>query len=479
MVLYSTKRSLENREVSFLAIVEIFIASIIYWFVAIYLDTYVHIWISVLVAPFLLLRSNSSIDMGLSLFENGVRSKRKYTLFYRFIFEMLVLSIVSIITYILFERFINPNDTVSIIIFILFCSGMGVGIGLGLFGVNDNQRIGILSILTVLIISIYLGGLLVLYVVLFTALMSILVLFIFKKKGEIVLGILLTTFLGLGVALGLLFMIFIYKLVSIISNFPEGYKNIIQNWKYNNFMLDIVYPPELMYGIEKYKGLNEYKLSNFYTELKKIDGIIESFSVTATYLILYPFSIFYRFSIKATFWFYVPLLILVRTPSNKNDNIAIKDLLSKLHRYSFAKLFVWGASIFLLMFLFFNLEASYIKELHNPFGIYLSLIYFDFSSIEIWKLLQIFMAILTIILYFWSDYIWKKEENRGMSFIDNKQIKYIFFTNNIRNVISFFYFLLLFIYISYRLEIWNYEYVPNFLENFLLNIIEIVQYKLF
>jgi len=237
-----------------------------------------------------------------------------------------------------------------------------------------------------------------------------------------------------------------------------------------------------MFGIEAYNGLNEFKLSKFFNQIEKDDEdslnekIMESFAITAIYLVLYLFALFYRFSIKATFWFYIPLLILVQTPTNLRDNTTIKNFLSKLHRYAYVRLFFIFASITLISFFVLHLNPNYLKEISNPFAIYISIIYFDFSSIEMWKLLQIAIAFLTVVLYFWSDYIWKTEENRNMNFIYNKQIRYIFLLNNIRNVFALFYFLFLFIYISYEFKIWEYKYIPNFVVSFLENAMQVIQY---
>jgi len=252
MVLISNKESLVNKEISFVAIIEIFFAVGIYWGFAIYFDTYMHILLSVLLSPFLLLRSNKSIDLGLSLLENGVRSHREYTSFYRFGLEVIILLNVIIITYIVFERYLNLDDIFFVLFFLIFCSGIGIGIGQGLFGVMDSQRIGILSILSVLSTSIYLGGINVLVVILFFLFISLIVIVLFRSIGKRLIGIITVVFLGIGVSLGSLFIIFIYKFIAVISNFSDGYKNVIQNWRDNNFVIDLKYPPELMFGIEAY-----------------------------------------------------------------------------------------------------------------------------------------------------------------------------------------------------------------------------------
>ena len=61
MVWHSSESSIQNREISFLAILEIVFATFLYWGIAFYYDFYLHIITSIIFAPFLLLKSKDSI----------------------------------------------------------------------------------------------------------------------------------------------------------------------------------------------------------------------------------------------------------------------------------------------------------------------------------------------------------------------------------------------------------------------------------
>ena len=63
MVWHSSESSIQNREISFLAILEIVFATFLYWGIAFYYDFYLHIITSIIFIPFLLLKSNSSLDI--------------------------------------------------------------------------------------------------------------------------------------------------------------------------------------------------------------------------------------------------------------------------------------------------------------------------------------------------------------------------------------------------------------------------------
>ena len=68
MVWFSTPKSLENNEVSFLALIEIVLAIGIYWGIAVYFHIYWHLVMSVFIVPFLLLQSKQSIELSLKKF---------------------------------------------------------------------------------------------------------------------------------------------------------------------------------------------------------------------------------------------------------------------------------------------------------------------------------------------------------------------------------------------------------------------------
>ena len=68
MVWHSSESSIQNREISFLAILEIVFATFLYWGIAFYYDFYLHIITSIFFIPFLLLKSKESIHYTLNVF---------------------------------------------------------------------------------------------------------------------------------------------------------------------------------------------------------------------------------------------------------------------------------------------------------------------------------------------------------------------------------------------------------------------------
>ena len=69
---HSTVTSVEAGTVSALAAAEVIIAILLYWVFAIQFQTQTHLWVSIVVAPLLLLRSDASIVLGVKWFEQYI-----------------------------------------------------------------------------------------------------------------------------------------------------------------------------------------------------------------------------------------------------------------------------------------------------------------------------------------------------------------------------------------------------------------------
>lgn len=78
MVWHSSESSIQNREISFLAILEIIVAISLYWGIAFYYNFYLHIITSIFIVPFLLLKSDYSIKFVLDKFSKVFFNKKVF-----------------------------------------------------------------------------------------------------------------------------------------------------------------------------------------------------------------------------------------------------------------------------------------------------------------------------------------------------------------------------------------------------------------
>ncbi len=501
MVLYSTEQSIETNEVSALAIFEIIIAVTIYWGIAWYFDVYLHIIASICIAPLLLFRSDQSTKMALKLFYNNISAnynhkfstiKLIFIYFLIFIFYFLLTDNITIF-------FIDNVENSKILVdktFLMILILSPTFIGLWYFLVKDG-----LTGITIAIIGSFIGiihslGLEFTNInktsivaigggIAAATIILLLLLLILWKKNTNIIGKIVKTFpvglAGFGIAFIIIVGSVVFKIIATIRYIKDGYSNFINNWYYSNFIIDINKTPEIIPGIEKDDDIDSsYKISQLPKIIIKNKDYLSFILLPITYIVFYSFAIFYRISIKSTFWFYIPLLLLVRTPDKLEKNSKkIAEFLSNLHGTHIAITLSFIAIINILAFIITYFDYPRFYELNSPLKSILAILYLDFSSLEILKILQLLIAILTIILFFWSNKIRAPKIDNKLPLELNFELKSIFFTNNIRNALSFFYFLFALIYMNFHFQIWEYHYILNSTQESITKLVEFIRYKPF
>ena len=406
MVWISSEESLKNKEVSFLAIIEIILAIGIYWGVAVYFDIYWHIISSILITPLLLLRSKESNKMALQKFSNII-NRRDRTIYDKKTFK---------------NGLQVRGKVVAILLLFMF---------LLFFSIFNNT----LSFLHILLLTMISGF------------------------GEIYFPI---------------FYAVNCKIFAILSNFKDGYNNFSNNWFINNFVIDNKQVPELILGIEKEPLLKNYQISSIFKQLK-IATFFDKFFIVPIFLVMYSSTFFYRLSIKSTFWFYIPLLFIIKKP-NLNTSKNIGKFLSELYQTTWVKVRVFLSLITLVAFAITHFNFYSFESIESPFASLLTLLYFDFSSLEIWKIFQLFVALLTIGLFFYANAIRVPNIENSIPLKKDIHIKMIFILNSVRNWISLFYLLSAFIFLATHFKVWEYTYIPNSFNDFFLTLLKWIKY---
>lgn len=339
MVWHSSESSIQNREISFLAILEIVFATFLYWGIAFYYDFYLHIITSIFIAPFLLLKSDYSIKFVLDKFSNLSCNRKPFTILLSNIkFEIFFFFLLILFLFIIFYQFDKSIDFSSILHLSLVYFFVMVYI-------ND--------IATILFYSI------------------------------------------------------IFKIQATLKYFFIGIKNISLNWIYSCFIVDIYKTPEIIVNIEEDDRIsNDIKISFFVKNIKDEKSTYIIFNRIVITIILYCFAVFYRFSIKSTFWFYIPLLFLVKTPSIIEDNSQkVGEFLSSLYETYLAKWRFILALVTLGGFIYSYFNYVDFMNLNIPFTQFLILFYIDISSFEVWRFFQLSIVISTIVIFLGANAI--------------------------------------------------------------------------
>jgi hypothetical protein len=413
LVWHSSETSILNREISFLAILEIIFAVSLYWGIAFYYDFYLHIITSIIFAPFLLLKSEYSIKFVLDKFSNLSCSKKTF-LMYRsnikidiFVFLLYLILIYLILSY--------SNNEISI---------------------NKTLFIGLIFYIPIQ----YLGD-------------------IFP----------------------IIFYATLLKILATTKYFFIGIKNISLNWIYSCFIVDIYKTPEIIVNIEEDDRIsNDIKVSFFVENIKDEKSLYIFFNRIVITIIFYIIALFYRFSIKSTFWFYIPLLFLVKTPSLIEDNSQkVGEFLSSLYETYLAKWrFILAlATLFGFIYSYFNYVDF--MNLNIPFTQFLILFYIDISSFEVWRIFQLSIVISTIFIFLGSNAIRVPKISNNLELKKDLKILIIFYLNIFRNWVSFFYFSSAFLYLFFYFDGINTMYLPMGIKSFLLTIYNFIMYKPF
>jgi len=413
LVWHSSESSIQNREISFLAILEIVFATFLYWGIAFYYDFYLHIITSIFIAPFLLLKSDYSIKFVLDKFSNLSCNRKPFTILLSNIkFEIFFFFLLILFLFIIFYQFDKSIDFSSILHLSLVYFFVMVYI-------ND--------IATILFYSI------------------------------------------------------IFKIQATLKYFFIGIKNISLNWIYSCFIVDIYKTPEIIVNIEEDDRIsNDIKISFFVKNIKDEKSTYIIFNRIVITIILYCFAVFYRFSIKSTFWFYIPLLFLVKTPSIIEDNSQkVGEFLSSLYETYLAKWRFILALVTLGGFIYSYFNYVDFMNLNIPFTQFLILFYIDISSFEVWRFFQLSIVISTIVIFLGANAIRVPKISNNLELKKDLKILIIFYLNIFRNMVSFFYFSSAFLYLFFYFDGINSMYLPIGIKSFLLTIYNFVIYKPF
>lgn len=405
MVWHSSESSIQNREISFLAILEIIFAISLYWGIAFYYDFYLHIITSIIFAPFLLLKSKDSIYY---ILNKSVNIFSEYSIG-KFSLKVKIQILISSITVFSFLYFRNEINDVFKFFFVFF------------------------------------------------------------------LGTLFSNIFFV------LFISFCLKILGTFKYIFSGIKNISLNWFESCFTIDIFKIPELILGIENDERIpKDFKFSYFFKSIRDETNYIDIFTRIFIIGILYIFAIFYRFSIKSTFWFYIPLLFLVKTPSLIEDNSQkVGEFLSSLYETYLAKWRFILALVTLFGFIYSYFNYLDFVNLNIPFTQFLILFYIDISSFEVWRIFQLSIVISTIFIFLGANAIRVPKISNNLELKKDLKVLTIFYLNIFRNWVSFFYFSSAFLYLFFYFDGINTMYLPMGIKSFLLTIYNFIMYKPF
>ncbi|MCG3686108.1 hypothetical protein AB0W27_00255 [Aliarcobacter butzleri] len=353
--------SVQNDKISLLAIIETSIMIILTIYAWGWQNFYLPLYIGLVIAPFLLLKTDKSIQEALILFDKYFHLVDvKYNKYLSYFFMLLFYSVIGYIVY-------NIEGFVIGLFLVLLCI-----VFLEITEKHKNIFSSVFAFFELVPAVIW---------------------------NQIMLAI---------------FAIFI-KIYATIKYFSlESIKAIPENWKRIVFEVDIFYPPELLPEIESsnLENLSSFKSTNLLIVLKLDISAPNKIFVILNYLIFLIPSIIYRYSFKATALIYIPIIWLI--PSK---NIPLKLIMKEYTRTLLSKI-MFFYSLFVVFFLTiipFYLYIKSIKILNYLPKIINEKIYKIFFVIDFnfWHLTRFIASVLTIIIFicFEKTLLHLKEDN--------------------------------------------------------------------
>lgn len=368
-VLYSTPESRENHTTSLLAIFETIFFVLLTWGIAYYFDTYIHIYIAIAIAPFLLLRTPESTEKAIEwfLYESEIYKETYYEELIFWLIYIITSLLYFTISYFFFSQvLIHYKDGELFLLSItlaIILTGMGITVVLVL---------GIITIITIVTIGGILGilgeDILIFIGFLIGVLIGIEVIGtrrIKKNKNRIFkkllfpIVLLIRPLLGLGLGFGFFLKSILIKFITTtiytVENPKITFFAISKNWHEQIAVHDIFHSPELLPEI--YKKNNFFQFSGFLSNFKTQDLTGKIFLILITPVLL--LSYFYRFSIKSTAWFFFPLAYLANLTALQDENKKEQSIKNQ----TWDRLFWFNLVIAAVLFLYFKFSESYLKLL--------------------------------------------------------------------------------------------------------------------
>jgi hypothetical protein len=319
----STKESVLIGIPSALAVAEIIAAISAYWFVAIFFGTFAQLWISISVAPLLLLRSEASIELGRKWFEAYVARDKDYPASELFnwkgiwifaLFEIVIaVGIITAMNHYWIIQYSNWSAIWRASIVGIIASQAVAVVGGAFFGLANGLVLSLLgqagTFIALIIMAIFpavnppstllscAGGLAI-----FSILGHVFIFFGIKSEGGSE-GLILTPGLGIGVWLTSLAIRFAATAVYLKS----GVAALPKNFRQTVFVIDSRWPALLMPG---YESQQLFTSNGLWRRFRHYSGLRDKSFMLIILLIFCLPAFAYRLSIKSTCWLYLPLVYI-------------------------------------------------------------------------------------------------------------------------------------------------------------------------
>jgi hypothetical protein len=349
----STDASVQNGLPSLLAIFEVAIAVAIYWTIALSLNTFTHLWISVCAAPLLLLRSDKSIALGVAWFYAYLELPRPQSITRtRKVLQALISGLCSLLVTAWGTHWLLRTPLLALpstpvgpaaILFYLFLGyagyvviAFGLGMSAAIFRPPSHELVtNRLFALGGAILGLVWGawpnkeglGIFLLLSALGLMGLEAITARMFSENA-------ISAAFGLPSLIGVWLRTLAIRLIATAINFRAGIVDFPTNFRNTLFVLDVFQFPELMPNFRDTASM--FSINGLLERIGNHPNPYTRFSHRLTFIIFFLLPGYvYRLSIKSTCWLYLPVLYIV---TDGRQFFSVEHLLQRIQRSPWERL---------------------------------------------------------------------------------------------------------------------------------------------
>ena len=342
----STEGSIRAGAVSLLALAEIPLALILYFYlVPRWFGYWTPVLVSAFAAPLLLLRSEASVRDAVAMWRRYDKPREDGPLAYWEWALILGGAIIcsGAVSWWVMETWLAPHVGWSLFwrsfLLGLLCLNIGLAIGIGVSraGTGGGARAAMVVAVGTGIVAgaeagvVATAGMLVAAGVAVGAALVVGAELITTEAVAVIVAVVVGGLLVWGLYLGLWLRSVLVRALSVLRALPEGFAGLVGNWHRAMLCEDVFHAPELIPGARSLgldlRGENEAEDE-------------ESWAKSAM-LLAYPLAILWRLALKSTFWLYGPVLFIAH-PGSLGGRAAREEWLTR-DKTAWERLLFWAA----------------------------------------------------------------------------------------------------------------------------------------
>ncbi|HYD70772.1 hypothetical protein [Azospirillum sp.] len=449
----STPESVNKGEASALAMAETVLAVAAYWGIAWAFDTHVHLLVSILVAPLLLLRSPESTKLGVELFEAYWSDETKITRYgtpKRF-WLMVLLSggsaaaVAFGLSTLWLPEISGPplfwRALVTGLVTVYGAIAVGITIGAAVEGWEAESEV-VAEAVAVLaaVVGAGAGAGVAAGAVAVAGLAAGVAAGVVMGAGVVVVanwgnvfGVLTLLVLVPYASFGMWMRSLAVRVTATLRHIISGLRSFHRNWQHTIVAVDFTRPPELVPGASFSGKILTFEAA--INRFRKTKNFVEICGFVVVAPILFMPALLYRWSLKSTFWFYFPLAYLAwpHAESKERDRVWV----SLLHRGRMEDFSRVAAALVVVSVVISTFLWSDWAALRNAFPQAPTLMYllaFDLRNLAPWQWGGVASAALTAFVWGFSEKAHRSYELTGAA--DRNDLTILRLVTRLRTIVT-------------------------------------------